>query len=920
MRTPQPYHIFHPPPYTSTSMHFASVFGAIAGLLAAVDAVLVQDAFVKDWVQHNYGQFADYYLVNSALVAITDYTQLVSIGLSGNLNWAYDLRGLSAPVSEVAVTSLQKYAYATGGHTLYVWDVENGVLQFALKLQSEASKVADILDKGLLVLQQNGSLQLVDFNGNVSAVFSEDYVADFHASQHGTTAYVITDDQKVIAINGNGDWSVLDPLAAPFSKISDFKENVLVGANHINIITPGAVRTLDFDANLVNMRVVNSEYVVAHDANSLSVHRIVGDKLELKFSDTVVGISNVDSVSAGLSDFLVVSAGDQKYIYEITDFLSTDDASTIKKSSFVASSVSKVAVVFNEEEYGLDIVSTTLSDSILTITMLSMTDGSVTESSVDLYRPHPCPESKVLIVDKPQSESTINLAHHLLEESHLWNVFSRWTARTRRHLSELGRFVVTSISLRQFGGAQKLSIEEDKFGFGKLLIFYDDLKQAVVAVDSEDGSILWKAEIFAGNEKLIDIVHSGLLIYVIFEKSIIQIYLRNGIVVSNEQVIEPISSVLTIEPEKTEEEATEDPVDIVAVTFESSSEVKIISKTSVAVSEKYVIKRVDNAIQGYKVDASLLVPTFKFGIPNENIVSFAGRSENSVTASIGIGRFDKSVLYKYLNVNAVGVVTKDENGQLGFYLVDGITGDLLHAQKHADEVVDFESVNLVLDDNWVVYSYYVKSPKLEQRIVVIDFFDTVENAIGEKETSALMRNTAVDSLSSKSFVFPERILSLGSTQTKFGITVKSIVALTETGSLVEIPKYILNSRRIDDRAVTNNDLQDEFRMLAYEPIIPKNTYQVLNHKHKLALDDLSANNKIVVAPTELESTAVVCFVNKYNQFCTLAQPSLSYDLLPYSFDRVKLLITIAILLVAYVATKPFVYSKTLKQSWIDDRP
>lgn len=903
-------------------MHLSSVFGAIVALLSAVNAVLVQDAFVKDWIQHNYGQIGDYLLVKNALVAISDYSQLVSVGLTGHLNWAYDLRQLPAPIVDVAVTDLQKYAYATAGHTLYVWEVETGILQFAVQLQSEAVKVADILDKGVLVLQQSGSLQLVDFNGLVSAVFSEAFVADFHISQHGTTAYVITDDQKVIAIKGDAEVAVLDSLTVPFSKIADFKENVLVSANHINIIKKGSVQTVNFDATLVNVKVVNSEYVVSHDVSAFSLHKITGDHLQLTFSDNVSGITGIQVLDYGLSDFLVVAAGDQKYIYEITDFLSSDDASTIKKSSFVGSAISKETVVFNEADSQLDIVSSTLSDSVLTITTVSTTDGSVSVSSIDLYRPHPSPGLKVLILDKPQSESAINLAHHLLEESHLWNVFSRWASRTRRHLSELGRFVVTSISLRDFGSVQKQSIEEDRFGFGKLLVFFDDLKQVVVAVDSEDGSVLWNAEVFAGNEALIDIVHSGSIIYVVFEKSIIQIYLRNGIVVSSEQVVDTISSVLTIKPENAEVDAAEDIADTIAVTFEASSEVKIISMASAVVSEKYFIKKIDDAIQGFKIafpNSALLVPTFKFGIPNESIVSFVGRPENSVTASVGIGKFDKSVLYKYLNINTVGVATKDANNQLSFYLVDGITGDLLHTQKHTDEVVDFESINLVLDDNWVVYSYYVKSPKLEQRIVVIDLFDAADNAT-DKEDSALTRNIAIDSVSSKSFIFPERILSLGSTQTKFGITVKSVVALTETGSLVEIPKYVLNSRRIDDRPVTNNDLQDEFRILPYEPIIPKNTYQVLNHKHKLALDENAPNNKIVVAATELESTAVVCLVNKYNDFCTLVQPSLSYDLLPYSFDRVKLIITIVILFVAFIATKPFVYSKMLKLSWIDDRP
>ena len=71
-----------------------------------------------------------------------------------------------------------------------------------------------------------------------------------------------------------------------------------------------------------------------------------------------------------------------------------------------------------------------------------------------------------------------------------------------------------------------------------------------------------------------------------------------------------------------------------------------------------------------------------------------------------------------------------------------------------------------------------------------------------------------------------------STRSLYGITLKSIVALTELGSLIEIPKFILNSRR-PEHEVKAADYGNDFNMVPYDPIIAKTTFQVLNHKYQL---------------------------------------------------------------------------------------
>jgi hypothetical protein len=210
-----------------------------------------------------------------------------------------------------------------------------------------------------------------------------------------------------------------------------------------------------------------------------------------------------------------------------------------------------------------------------------------------------------------------------------------------------------------------------------------------------------------------------------------------------------------------------------------------------------------------------------------------------------------------------------------------------------------------MDDNWIIYSFFTTQPRLEQRINVIDLFDAEYSSTAHKSSINIAR------ISTKSFVYPERILKLQSTKSVYGITLKSIIALTELGNLIEIPKFILNSRRPENDANRANYAND-FNMVPYDPIIAKTNFQVLNHKYQL-----KNNGEILIKPTAFESTSVICFFNSENQYCGLIQPSNSFDLLSQGFDKVKLLITIAILLVGFIVSKPFVFNKKLNAQWLD---
>ncbi|KAI3404426.2 hypothetical protein KGF56_002823 [Candida oxycetoniae] len=162
-----------------------------------------------------------------------------------------------------------------------------------------------------------------------------------------------------------------------------------------------------------------------------------------------------------------------------------------------------------------------------------------------------------------------------------------------------------------------------------------------------------------------------------------------------------------------------------------------------ALEEDVFFRKVtESDLSGHMIPKGSLksIKTWTFDV-NEKIVAVSNTTEN----------------------NMISFLTYED--QLKLYVIDGISGELLHTHTHGEDI-DPDSINLLQDDR-IVYTYFTKPA--EQRIVIINIEE-------EKQ-----------SFSSSSFIYPERILLIQSTQTNWGITLKSVIAFTESGALVQIP-------------------------------------------------------------------------------------------------------------------------------------
>lgn len=329
-------------------------------------------------------------------------------------------------------------------------------------------------------------------------------------------------------------------------------------------------------------------------------------------------------------------------------------------------------------------------------------------------------------------------------------------------------------------------------------------------------------------------------------------------------------------------------------------------------SSHFIIKHDSDKVQGLKIVGKKVSQTWKFMTnADEEIVAFASKDKDEKIANVGYVLGDRSVLYKYLypNLAAFAVLNKPTR-ILYIHIVDTITGEIIHTAYHDELVHQDEKINVLFGEHWVIYSYWSNKPYPEQKIVVIDLFESLKsNERFSNSSSSSLDYKHPPAVISKSFILPFKINSMAVSKTRFGVTTKSIIISLTNGQILYLPKYILNSRRVDGRALTNEEVS-EFMLSQYDPIITIDDNFVISHHRQI----LGADTLISI-PTNLESTSIVCSYG-LDVFCTRVSPSLQFDKLTSSFDKVKLIASILMLIVIVLILKPLKDSRNLKALWV----
>lgn len=870
-----------------TAMWTPWLFLALLHAFSFVHAVQIQDAFKKDSLSLTYSEINRISLIddNHILAAAPSTNQLIKIAVDDRLyGFAIDILDSH---TDYKVVGDKLVTFSSKSPLVHVYDTLYGIYIDKIVLLDSPVDFAAFYNDGLLILGQSGSFYA--WSGSEVKTIGKfpSSTSSFTSCWVDGLVYVAI-NERILCLNDQAE-NIVANLAAS-AQVTQFVDGLAVSKKEMLRVADNKRTSL---SGFSNPLAVGSSRVV--DSSSAGV--------TLNYIDENDKISNLETLSSvsGAKLFLlphlssVFVAAVHDLLVEVFD-LKGNRVEVPFKGEFID------AVVAGD---GSRVSVATKTADDVTIASASFLGSSSKEFHIPLSQPVPTNDKSILL-NKPEDPSLIDKAHHLAEEVYFSSIAVRWLTRTRVHLSQFGRFVASF--LLQTKTPSDNTVKEDKYGFEKFLAYYDDFKEILVLKDTSSTSTLFEVAV-AKDGDLVDLVSVDSELYVVFVHKVAVVNVRDGTIISETKNKAPTEKALKLSVETSTDQDISEPYVIALKSGNSLTPLK----ANVAVSAgQFLVENDHNKLHAFKVHGFGLLPTWSFSRPDETILAVSKNNE-FLSQAPGISKADRSVIYKYLNPNLIAVVTQGStDGQLSVYLLDGITGQVLHVQKHHDEIVELQSVNIVQNDNWVVYTYFTRSPKVEQRIVSIDLFGDKSIAEGSEKSAFGQFNTTISTVSSKAYIFPEKIQAIESTNTKFGITIKSVIVATESGALMEIPHYVISARRIDERRMEPKDLE-EFKVMPYEPVVPRNTHHVLNHKQKLQVHGA----KILVKPTELESTAVVCVVTEANQFCSVSHPSSSYDILSENFDKITLLITLAVLLVVYVATKPLVENKKVSTKWVD---
>jgi hypothetical protein len=291
----------------------------------------------------------------------------------------------------------------------------------------------------------------------------------------------------------------------------------------------------------------------------------------------------------------------------------------------------------------------------------------------------------------------------------------------------------------------------------------------------------------------------------------------------------------------------------------------------------------------------------------EKVVGVLSRQHHDPVASIGKVLGDRSVLYKYLNSNAILVTATDEQSStLTMYLLDSVSGAVLTESRHTD-VDTTRPIPAVVSENWFCYSFTSNAESKGVHLVISELYESPlpndRGALGAAlNYSAFHPSVANNSnpyVMSQSYQIPEEISNMAVSQTGQGITTRLLMAvLPQSKSIVAIPRTAIDPRRTIGRDPTTNEQMEG--LSRYAPVLDFDPKWYLTHKR-----EVHGITNILSIPAVLESTSLV-FAYGFDVFGTRVSPSFSFDVLGKEFNKVQMLVTVAALAVGVLVVAPLV--------------
>ncbi|XP_055788673.1 ER membrane protein complex subunit 1-like isoform X2 [Salvelinus fontinalis] len=321
----------------------------------------------------------------------------------------------------------------------------------------------------------------------------------------------------------------------------------------------------------------------------------------------------------------------------------------------------------------------------------------------------------------------------------------------------------------------------------------------------------------------------------------------------------------------------------------------------------YLIHSDQGNLSGFRLRKDLSTERiWEVVLPTEvqKIVAVKGKRPNEHVHSQGRVMGDRSVLYKYLNPNLLAVVTEStdthpERAFVGVFLVDGVTGRIIHeaVQRKARGPVHF-----VHSENWVVYEYWnTKSRRNE--FSVLELFEGTE--LYNSTVFSSLDRPHLPQVLQQTYIFPSPITTMEATLTEKGITSRHLLVGLPSGAILSLPKMFLDPRRPE--VVTEHSREEN--LIPYAPEMPIRTEWFINYNQTVL-----RVKGIYTAPSGLEST---CLVVAYGLdiYQTRVYPSKQFDVLKDDYDYVLISSVLFALFFATMISKRLAQVKLLNRAW-----
>lgn len=527
------------------------------------------------------------------------------------------------------------------------------------------------------------------------------------------------------------------------------------------------------------------------------------------------------------------------------------------------------------------------------------------------------------------------LAEELAMESHS-SVFKAYTHRLKRHIKNFKNFPTWAESIPRrakvsfLGETSTLENQEQKrdgFGFRKLIVLATE-KGRVIGLDTgNQGRVVWSiglVDLSPGEKwKICDInIEHGIALIRGCEGEFWRVQVLDGSILEYQprDVVNNLKASISVLDAFGEK---------LWVPVHDDGSLGYYRRSELPEETLIITKGVQEVLQCWRLtkNAAPMI-LWKFYVTSgETISNVIARPSHDPVASIGKALGDRNVLYKYLNRNALLLITFSHKSAMAkIYIIDSSSGQILHIAKHSNVDIS-QPITAIISENWIAYSLFSDVMDDLQdgstnadpssrgfQLIVSELFESQypndRGPLGSLSNFSTRYPTESEHgeinntphVISQAYSIPGSISQMSVTSTLQGITPRSLLCfLPSLNAIIAIPRAVLDPRRPVGRDPLSVELEEG--LFKHNAVLEFEPKWIVSHKR-----NIMSLSSIMTTPSLLESTSLLFSFGDIDLFGTRITPIGGFDMLGKGFSKMQLVGTVIALAVGTGILAPIVCS------------